>query len=62
MAEYNPLEEMELTAEMFNNALVRLNKKHPGKYLFLLRGGQSLKEALFVLMQSVWTSETIPNG
>ena len=49
-----------LTPEMFNSALEYLAKKNCLIYKFILRGGQSLLNALFKLFFAVWKSEYIP--
>ena len=62
MEEYNKEDEFDLTREMFSGALERIKKKNANKYAFILKGGQSLTEALFHLFKHVWSSETIPDG
>ena len=61
MNELIPEEEVELTPSMFDDALARLKEKHPGKYDFILKGGDSLKRALYNLFKTVWSTEEIPN-
>ena len=62
MIEYLPNEEPELSLSMFNAALRRLNTKHADKYAFILKGGQSLLDAVFHLFKLVWSTEKIPSG
>ena len=62
MKEYLPDYEYNMSREMFRDALVRLNKKNPDKYKFILKAGQSLTNSLFSLFQAVWTKEKIPSG
>ena len=52
--------EFDLTNQMFSDALVRVQRKNPKKYSFILKGGQSLKDSLFFLFQCVWAKEVIP--
>ena len=61
MKEFKSESEMELSEDMFISALKRLKEKHSDKYRFILRGGKSLYDALFVLMKAVWNSEEIPS-
>ena len=49
-----------LTPDMFDSALRYLVKKKSEKYKFILKGGSSLKNALFELFFSVWKTEQIP--
>ena len=62
MSHYDYHGDFDHTFPMFESALNRLRKKHPEKYAFILRGGYALKDSLFILMKSVWSSETIPEG
>ena len=39
----------ELSREQFDDALKHVSKKHSEKYRFILKGGKSLKDALFAL-------------
>ena len=62
MKEHIPEEESELTFEMFNGAVARLKAKNPDKYKFILKGGNSLLNVLFVIFHSIWENENIPDG
>ena len=57
MKESVPEYENDLTHEMYTKALERLNKNNPDKYRFILRAGNSLKDAMFQLFKSVWSTE-----
>ena len=61
MAEEVPENEANLTKEMFNNALERIQRKNPKKYSFILKAGQSYIDSLFFLFQAVWKHEVIPD-
>ena len=50
----------ELPVDIFNKTFERLVKKPGDKYDFFIKGGNSLKEALFNLCQIVWKTEEIP--
>ena len=50
----------ELTLDMFNSTLRFLARKNGEKYKFIMKGGQSLKNAIFQLFLSVWITEEIP--
>ena len=54
--------ELHLTVDMMEKALQRLKLKHEEKYEFILKGGKSLKYALFALFKSVWATEIIPSS
>ena len=62
MSERITEEEFELTSKMFYDSLTRLTKKNPQKYKFILNGGNSLVNALFILYKQVWETEKIPSG
>ena len=57
----NQEDEYDLSLSMFNDAIKRLKTKHPGKYIFIRNGGESLHKALFKLCKAVWTCEKIPD-
>ena len=50
----------ELTQEMFQVSIKSITSKPGKKYNFIIREGQSLHEALFDLLSSVWKFEIIP--
>ena len=54
--------EFQFTDEMFTKTLIELKKKHNEKYSFIIRSGNSYKEALFKLYKTVWENETLPKG
>ena len=49
-----------LPIETFNKVLEAIQKKSGNKYDFVVKGGASLKEALFHLYKSIWKTEMIP--
>ena len=48
--------------EIFNKALEELGKEKRSKYEFVIRGGKSLKKAIFHLFRTVWEREEIPES
>ena len=52
----------ELSVEMFNEVLTQLAKKPGHKYDGILKGGQSLINALFHLYYAVWKTEKVPES
>ena len=54
--------EHKFTHEMFAKTLNELKKKHSGKYEFIIRSGNSYKNALFKLFKTVWENEILPEG
>ena len=52
----------ELPLNLFNKALKKVNEKPGDKYKFIVRGGFSLKNALFTLFSIVWKTEQIPDN
>ena len=52
----------EMSVEIFNKSLEELWKNKKRKYEFILRGGYSLKNALYHLFKKVWETENIPEG
>ena len=55
-------DDQEFTKDMFNQALKLLKKKGGGKYDSILKGGNSLVEAIFKLFQTVWNEEKKPDS
>ena len=53
-------EDVEFSAEIFDNSLNILRKKNKDKYKFILHGGKDLKLALFKLFKIVWCTEQKP--
>ena len=51
----------DLNYEQFEEALQIVSKKHSEKYKFILRAGNSLKNALFYLYSLIWKYEEIPD-
>ena len=45
---------------MFNKVLKKIASKNSDKYKFILKGGQSLSNALFNLFCTVWRTEKNP--
>ena len=62
MHKYDEDKEYELTYEMFTRTINDLKKKHGDKYCFILRAGNSYKDALFKLYKAVWKNEILPQG
>ena len=60
MKEYVSQDIDELTLDMFNNTLRSLARKKADKYKFIIKGGQSLMNAIFNTFTSIWRSEKIP--
>ena len=52
--------DLELSKDMFESSLKAVKSKHK-KYEFLIKGGNSLKEALYKLYEKVWISENLPS-
>ena len=50
----------ELTEERFNDTYNIFAKRTGNKYNFIMKGGQSLKAALFNLCKVVWRTEKQP--
>ena len=55
-------ENEEFTKDMFEKALAELAKKKSEKYKFILKSGNSYKDALMKLFKSVWTNEEQPES
>ena len=62
MKELVPNDLEDLPVELFDKALKRVSSKPGEKYKFIVRGGYSLKNALFVLFSTVWKNESIPDS
>ena len=62
MKEIVPNDLNEMTEDQFNEALKVVASKHPDKYKYILRGGSSLKNAIFQLFSVVWRKESIPDS
>ena len=62
MDEVDEEETPELTFDMFNTALKELWNTKKEKYKFTIKGGDSLKSAIFHLFQIVWREEILPEG
>ena len=54
--------DLEFTKKMFNESLKVLRMKGRNKYDFILKGGNSLLEALFKLYETVWNQEKKPDS
>ena len=54
----NDMEEM--PRELFEKALKKVTSKPGDKYKFIVKGGYTLIDAIYVLFCSVWKSEKIP--
>ena len=52
-------DDIQFSRELFEKSLKALKQKSP-KYDFILRSGNSLKEALYHLFENVWTNENEP--
>ena len=57
MNEVIPNDIDELSLKMFNDTLRSLSRKKPDKYLFILKGGQDLINAIFMTFAHIWRSE-----
>ena len=55
-------EEVEFNQSMFQKALDEVSKKKPGQYDFILKSGNSYKDALFKLFKKVWEKEKKPES
>ena len=54
--------DVEFSTEMLDKTLEELKRKGGGKYDFILKGGKSLKNALFKLYKTVWNEEKKPDS
>ena len=61
MQEYIEGDIEELTWDMFHKSLRKISQKPGDKYKFILRGGQSLINAIYNILYSVWKTEIIPS-
>ena len=50
----------ELTVEHFNDALKKILSKYSSNYKFILKGGESLMNAVFALFFILWKEEKVP--
>ena len=53
--------DVKFTQELFDNSLKLLRKKSGGKYDFIVKSGQSLKDALYNLFKVIWELEKKPD-
>ena len=60
MTEVVEYDDNEMSYEQFEAALRHVSKRHKDKYMFILKGGNSLKNAIFSLFATVWKEENLP--
>ena len=53
-------DEESLSEDDFENVLIKLRKKAPEKYNFLLKGGDSMKRAILKMFQHIYDTERRP--
>ena len=58
---YGDKEEEELSEEDFEEVLIKLRKKAPEKYNFLLKAGDSMKKAILKMFQHIYETEKRPS-